>query len=87
MSHNYATPMTPERRLARLLSRIPDDRVVRLERVPGHTHAPRWRAAIGDAGGATCPEARWSAPFDTMADALDAAWKAVRPPAEPTRGA
>lgn len=87
MSHNYATPMTPERRLARLLSRIPEDRVVRVERVPTPALTPRWRAAIGDAGGADCPADRWSAPFETMADALDAAWKAVRTPPESSQGA
>ncbi|MBB2179463.1 hypothetical protein [Gluconacetobacter tumulicola] len=87
MSHNYATPMTPERRLARLLSRIPEDRMVRIERLPGAAGALRWRAAIGEAGSTDCPAERWSAPFDTMADALDAAWKAVRPPADRSRGA
>ncbi|MBB2204229.1 hypothetical protein [Gluconacetobacter takamatsuzukensis] len=87
MSHNYATPMTPERRLARLLARIPEDRIVRLERVAGAPGTPRWRAAIGDAGAADCPAGRWSPPFDTMVDALEAAWKAVRPPADPSRGA
>ncbi|MFT9435635.1 hypothetical protein [Acetobacter syzygii] len=79
--------MTPERRVARLLSRIPEDRIVRIERVPGASGAARWRAAIGDAGGVDCPAERWSAAFETMADALEGAWKAVRPPADHDRGA
>ncbi|MFT8775861.1 MAG: hypothetical protein ABF893_04285 [Gluconacetobacter liquefaciens] len=87
MSHNYATPMTPERRLARLLLRIPEDRIVRIERLPDAGQAARWRAAIGEAGSGDCPADRWSAPFDTIADALEAAWRAVRPPAERNRGA
>ncbi|ACI51644.1 conserved hypothetical protein [Gluconacetobacter diazotrophicus PA1 5] len=78
MSHNYATPMTPERRLARLLSRIPDDRIVRIEKTADPHGALRWRAAIGGADAAPGDAPDWSAFCDTMPDALEAAWRAVR---------
>jgi hypothetical protein len=78
MSHNHALPMTPERRLARLLSRIPDDRTVRIEKMADSHGVLRWRAAIGGAGGPADDPGGWSAFCDTMPDALEAAWKAAR---------
>ncbi|MBM9401205.1 hypothetical protein JUN65_06360 [Gluconacetobacter azotocaptans] len=74
MSHNYAMPLTPERRLARLMARIPDDWAVRIEKVADADAVLRWRAAVG------LPDAppQWSAFHDTMPDALESAWKAAR---------
>ncbi|MBB2202017.1 hypothetical protein [Gluconacetobacter tumulisoli] len=74
MSHNYATPLTPERRLARLMARIPDDWAIRIEKVADADGLLRWRAATGLPGVAP----QWSAFHDTLPDALEAAWKAAR---------
>ncbi|MBY4641365.1 hypothetical protein K6L44_15515 [Gluconacetobacter entanii] len=76
MSHNYATPMTPEKRLARVLSRIPADWSIRVERTPGEGDAMSWRAAVGpqQAG----QETQWCTGHDTMVDALEAAWRHAR---------
>ena len=76
MSHNYATPMTPEKRLARVLSRIPADWSVRVERYPGKGGAMLWRAAVGPYQAAEDME--WCAGHDSMVDALEAAWRHAR---------
>ncbi|MCE2565314.1 hypothetical protein [Komagataeibacter sp. FNDCF1] len=71
MSHNYATPLTPEKRLARVLARIPDDWRLEIERQP----ATGWRARL------TLPTLGaqdWTPPHDTMVAALEAAWRHAR---------
>ncbi|BAK84183.1 hypothetical protein D3W54_06405 [Komagataeibacter medellinensis] len=71
MSHNYATPLTPEKRLARVLARIPADWPLEIERQP----ATGWRARL------TLPVhgvRDWTPPQPTMLAALEAAWRDAR---------
>ncbi|GAN95640.1 hypothetical protein Geu3261_0035_002 [Komagataeibacter europaeus NBRC 3261] len=75
MSHNYATPLTPEKRLARVLARIPVDWTLNLDRQPSSTGTVQWRARLGMPG-QDAPE--WTRPHDTMVDALEAAWRQAR---------
>ncbi|PYD59084.1 hypothetical protein CFR73_13400 [Novacetimonas maltaceti] len=76
MSHNYATPMTPEKRLARVLSRIPADWSIRVERQSGQGEAMSWRAAVAPQHAGQ--ESDWCAGHPTMVDALEAAWRHAR---------
>ncbi|MCE2575696.1 hypothetical protein [Komagataeibacter sp. FNDCR2] len=75
MSHNYATPLTPEKRLARVLSRIPADWPLAIDRQPGPTGAACWRARLTPPGHDALD---WTPPQDTMVDALEAAWRQAR---------
>ena len=71
MSHNYATPLTPEKRLARILARIPADWPLEIEREP----ATGWRARL------TLPKQgtqEWTAPQPTLLAALEDAWRHAR---------
>ncbi|MBL7234593.1 hypothetical protein [Komagataeibacter oboediens] len=75
MSHNYATPLTPEKRLARVLTRIPTDWVVNIDRQPSSAGTGQWRARLTMPG----HEAQdWTAPHEMMVDALEAAWRQAR---------
>lgn len=80
MSHNYATPMTPEKRLVRVLSRIPADWVIKVERHPGQDGDMLWRAVVAptDADAGQDGSVRWCADHPAMVDALEAAWRHAR---------
>ena len=71
MSHNYATPLTPEKRLARILSRIPADWPLEIERQP----ATGWRARLAPPQQGTQD---WTPPQPTLLAALEAAWRTAR---------
>ena len=75
MSHNYATPLTPEKRLARVLARIPADWALHLDRQPSPPGAGQWRARLTIPGHAAQD---WTPPHETMVDALEAAWRHAR---------
>ena len=75
MSHNYATPLTPEKRLARVLSRIPAAWGINIERLPGAPDSACWRARL-DVPEQAAQE--WTAPAPTMVDALEQAWRQAR---------
>lgn len=75
MSHNYATPLTPEKRLARVLSRIPGDWPLAIERQPDPSGTPRWRARLTPPGH---DAQEWTPPHETMVEALEAAWRHAR---------
>ncbi|AZV39110.1 hypothetical protein CFR75_05890 [Komagataeibacter xylinus] len=75
MSHNYATPLTPEKRLARVLARIPAPWGIHIERLPGVADTARWQARL-DVPGQAAPA--WTAPAPTMVDALEQAWRQAR---------
>ncbi|ATU74037.1 hypothetical protein CFR78_00195 [Komagataeibacter rhaeticus] len=71
MSHNYATPQTPEKRLARILARLPADWPLTIERQPD----TGWRARL------TLPVQgmqEWTAPHPTLLAALEDAWRHAR---------
>ncbi|CUW48707.1 hypothetical protein [Novacetimonas hansenii] len=76
MSHNYATPMTPEKRLARVLLRIPVDWSIRVERCGADGDTMSWRAVVAPQRGAQ--ESEWCTGYPTMVDALEAAWRHAR---------
>jgi len=65
--------MSPEQKLARLLSRIPADATVTLQRGPGEN----WQARVALAG----IEGVWSGSHGSMADALEESWRLNREPA------
>ncbi len=74
MGHNYAKPATAEQRLGRVLSRIPPDWAVSVEREPV---SGKWRAtahAPGEAG-------QWAGDASGLVEALEAAWRLNRAPA------
>lgn len=75
MGHNYAKPATPEQRLNRVLSRVPADWAVSVERSAG---TGRWRASVHPAGS----EGLWAEDQPGLAEALEGAWRLnrVRPP-------
>ncbi|QBL94132.1 hypothetical protein KSAC_19240 [Komagataeibacter saccharivorans] len=75
MSHNYATPLTPEKRLTRVLSRIPDDWSVNIDRQPDGNGGTCWRARLTLPGDDTLD---WTAPQGTMVEALETAWRQAR---------
>ncbi|GBQ66682.1 hypothetical protein AA103196_1476 [Ameyamaea chiangmaiensis NBRC 103196] len=70
MGHNYAKPMTPEQKQARVLARVPPDWTLRIERPSGG----QWRALMQPPGA----EGAWCDEQPTLADALDAAWRLNR---------
>ncbi|MGY6768437.1 hypothetical protein [Komagataeibacter xylinus] len=75
MSHNYATPLTPEKRQARVLARIPAPWGITIERLPEAPDAACWRARLDVPGH---PPQDWTAPAPTMVDALEQAWRQAR---------
>lgn len=71
MGHNHAKPAGTAQRLERVLSRLPDDWEVRIER---SSVSQQWRAltqAPGMKGG-------WSGDEPTLIDALESAWRLNR---------
>ncbi|GBR02929.1 hypothetical protein [Acetobacter oeni] len=74
MGHNYAKPATAEQRLTRVLSRIPSDWAVMIERRPG---TGMWRAAVHPGG----QDGLWSEETAQPVEALESAWRLNRPPA------
>ena len=70
MGHNYAKPLTSQVRMERVLSRLPEDWSVRIEREPGKG----WRAWMQS----PTHSGQWSEPHNDLADALEEVWRAVR---------
>jgi len=70
MGHNYAKPLTSQVRLERVLSRLPEDWSVRIERDAGQG----WRVWMHP----PAHDGQWSEPHDVLADAMEEVWRAVR---------
>ncbi|WP_418610783.1 hypothetical protein [Gluconobacter cerinus] len=70
MGHNYAKPLTSQVRMERVLSRLPEDWSVRIEREP----RKGWRAWMQS----PTHSGQWSEPHNDLADALEEVWRAVR---------
>ncbi|QDH16940.1 hypothetical protein [Swingsia samuiensis] len=70
MAHNYAKPLTEQVRIERVLSRIPQDWGIRVERVPSqgwkaYLHPPEYDEQEGMF-------------FETLAEALEDIWRKMR---------
>ncbi|GBR67652.1 hypothetical protein [Gluconobacter kanchanaburiensis] len=69
MGHNYAKPLTVEARMERILSRLPSDWGVRMERLDGAD----WHVWMKRPDGM---EQQIAAPV--LVDALEEVWRALR---------
>lgn len=74
MGHNYARPATSEQRLARVLSRIPADWAISIER---GASSDTWRAITH----APDQTGEWGEATPGLVEALEAAWRLNRGPA------
>lgn len=70
MAHNYAKPLTNQARFDRVLSRLPRDWTIRIEREADQG----WRVWMQPPS----HEGSWSELHDILADAMEEAWRAVR---------
>ncbi|MFT8718460.1 hypothetical protein [Acetobacter sp.] len=73
MGHNYAKPATQGQRLERILSKLPEEWEVQVER--GSSGAG-WMALVRPPG----EEGVWSERTSTLVEALESAWRLNRLP-------
>ncbi|MBO1361888.1 hypothetical protein J2D73_19075 [Acetobacter sacchari] len=71
MGHNYAKPLTPEQKLARVLTRVPADWVVSIER---EGKAGLWKASVHPVGGV----GEWATDAADISSAVEEAWRLNR---------
>lgn len=69
MGHNYAKPLTPEVRMERVFSRLPDDWAVRMERQNGEGWSVWMQRPDGTQHHVTGP---------VLVGALEEVWRALR---------
>ncbi|MBS1103751.1 hypothetical protein JK202_12135 [Gluconobacter sp. Dm-62] len=69
MGHNYAKPLTAEVRMERVLSRLPEDWAVRMERQT----AKEWSVWMQRPDGTQHQEKR-----DLLVEALEEVWRVLR---------
>jgi len=69
MGHNYAKPLTAEARMERVLSRLPVDWAVKMERQPG----TGWSVWMQRPDETLHQETR-----DTLVEALEEVWRVLR---------
>ncbi|MBV1838064.1 hypothetical protein [Acetobacter estunensis] len=74
MGHNYAKPATLAQRFERVMSRLPEQWAVKIERAEG---SGTWRALVHAPG----VEGRWAEGDPDAVTALENAWRLNRPPA------